>query len=78
MEHSEFYSSGMYLSPIALRKAKIAHNFGLSECNRVKGADGMTDNVDSDQKSLIYACTVCSGVSVQILKIYMVVYPFCI
>ena len=23
------------LNPIALRKTKIAHNFGLSECNRV-------------------------------------------
>ena len=26
------------INPIALRKAKIVHNFGLSECNRVKGA----------------------------------------
>ena len=25
------------LNPIALRKAKIVYNFGLSECNRVKG-----------------------------------------
>ena len=25
------------LNPIALRKAKIAFNFGLSECSRVKG-----------------------------------------
>ena len=25
------------LNPISLRKAKIAYNFGLSECNRVKG-----------------------------------------
>ena len=24
-------------NPIALRKAKIVYNFGLSECNRVKG-----------------------------------------
>ena len=24
------------LNPIALRKAKVVHNFGLSECNRVK------------------------------------------
>ena len=24
------------LNPIALRKAKIVYNFGLSECNRVK------------------------------------------
>ena len=25
------------INPIALRKAKIVCNFGLSECNRVKG-----------------------------------------
>ena len=25
----------IHLNPIALRKAKIAYNFGLSECNRV-------------------------------------------
>ena len=25
-----------YVNPIALRKAKIVCNFGLSECNRVK------------------------------------------
>ena len=25
------------INPIALRKDKIAYNFGLSECNRVKG-----------------------------------------
>ena len=25
-------------NPTALRKAKIVYNFGLSECNRVKGA----------------------------------------
>ena len=25
----------MHLNPIALRKAKIAYSFGLSECNRV-------------------------------------------
>ena len=24
------------LNPVALRKAKIVYNFGLSECNRVK------------------------------------------
>ena len=26
----------LVIDPIALRKAKIAYNFGLSECNRVK------------------------------------------
>ena len=25
-----------FINPFALRKAKIAHNFGLSECNRAK------------------------------------------
>ena len=25
------------INPIALRKTKIVYNFGLSECNRVKG-----------------------------------------
>ena len=29
-------SMGSTLNPIALRKAKIVYNFGLSECNRVK------------------------------------------
>ena len=29
-------------NPIALRKAKIVYNFGLSECNRVKGAFRIT------------------------------------
>ena len=28
--------TGVTLNPIALRKAKIVYNFGLSECNRVK------------------------------------------
>ena len=27
--------STIFLNPIALRKAKVAYNFGLSECNRV-------------------------------------------
>ena len=27
---------GQLFNPIALRKAKIVYNFGLSECNRVK------------------------------------------
>ena len=32
----EIISLSMHLNPIALRKAKIVYNFGLSECNRVK------------------------------------------
>ena len=27
----------IYFNPVALRKAKIVYNFGLSECNRVNG-----------------------------------------
>ena len=27
----------LQFNPIALRKIKIAYNFGLSECNRVNG-----------------------------------------
>ena len=30
------------INPIALRKAKIVCNFGLSECNRVKGCALLT------------------------------------
>ena len=30
------------LNPIALRKAKIVYNFGLSECNRVKEVTSVT------------------------------------
>ena len=28
---------GYHVNPITPRKAKIVYNFGLSECNRVKG-----------------------------------------
>ena len=35
-------SIAIHLSPIALRKAKIVCNFGLSECNRVKYGDKHT------------------------------------
>ena len=31
------FRKGLTLNPIALRKAKIVYNFGLSGCNRVKG-----------------------------------------
>ena len=30
-----------YVNPVARRKTKIAYNFGLSECNRVKGLGGL-------------------------------------
>ena len=32
-------SFSLLVNPIALRKAKIVYNFGLSECNRVKGTN---------------------------------------
>ena len=33
---SVFISVRTFINPIALRKAKIAYNFGLSECSRAK------------------------------------------
>ena len=33
-------SVGITVNPIARRKTKIVYNFGLSECNRVKGVEG--------------------------------------
>ena len=37
LETKTLWPSGQHINPTALRKAKIANNFGLSECNRVKG-----------------------------------------
>ena len=38
MKNNSFWHPGtLALNSIALRKAKIVCNFGLSECNRVKG-----------------------------------------
>ena len=36
-----------HINPVALRKAKIAYNFGISECNRVKQN---LDNYEQTQK----------------------------
>ena len=36
----------LYLNPVALRKAKIVYNFGLSECNRVKAAKGKNNSIE--------------------------------
>ena len=33
-----------FVYPIALRKAKIVYNFGLSECNRVKSECNRSNN----------------------------------
>ena len=35
-DHYYLESLESNVNPVALRKAKIAYNFGLSECNRVK------------------------------------------
>ena len=35
-ENTGFLMFGLSVNPIALRKAKIVYNFGLSECSRVK------------------------------------------
>ena len=40
-----FFDSISQANPIALRKAKIVYNFGLSECNRVK----LSKNFDTFQ-----------------------------
>ena len=42
------FMKGINFNPIALRKAKIVHNFGLPECSRVKGMN-----------LLIYLLSVC-------------------
>ena len=34
-----------HFNPVALRKAKIVYNFGLSECNRIKGLKYFSPNV---------------------------------
>ena len=34
-DHSKMAKFFFFFNPIALRKAKIVYNFGLSECNRV-------------------------------------------
>ena len=38
LEDEAFLKGGILYKPIALRKATIVYNFGLSECNRVKEA----------------------------------------
>ena len=35
MKKLEYICCYLYINPIALRKAKIVYNFGLSECNRI-------------------------------------------
>ena len=57
-----YRGSSVFLNPIALRKAKIVCNFGLSECNRIKiwlnavrnlkDEDGMTNSIDSNQTAM--------------------------
>ena len=43
--------SGAFINPIALRKAKVVCNFGLSECNRVKE--------DCNARIVKYVCYTC-------------------
>ena len=49
---------GKVLNPIALRKAKIVYNFGLSECNRVKLWDKKKKELFSiwDKWKLTFLC----------------------
>ena len=44
-----FCNAVMHFNPIALRKAKIVYNFGLSECNTVINVDGTANRVDPTQ-----------------------------
>ena len=37
-----FHHTEKLFNPIALRKAKIGYNFGLSECNRVNSAKNVS------------------------------------
>ena len=40
----------MYINPIALRKANIVHNFGLSECIWVRSlVENLSDNMRNKQ-----------------------------
>ena len=52
--HSElvhgFLNQYWFFNPIVLRKAKIACNFGLSECNRVKVAKNSRPNSLQEKK----------------------------
>lgn len=55
-------TAALKLNPIVLKKAKIASNFGLSDCNRVKknvssklhleNSNYRTNSKDSDDKAL--------------------------
>ena len=42
------------INPIALRKAKIAYNFGLSECNRVKHLKPVAESYILDKGGNIF------------------------
>ena len=39
----------MEFNPIALRKAKIVYNFGISECNRMKSSGYHTNSMCWDR-----------------------------
>ena len=44
MELFSFFCT-FIVNPIALRKAKIVYNFGLSQCNRVKEANSLAARI---------------------------------
>ena len=45
-----------FINPIALRKAKIVYNFGLSECNRVKETHSSLSSFKTKSVLLIVLC----------------------
>ena len=54
------------INPFALRKAKIAYNFGLSECNRVKLVGSLVQKNYCCHPGIDVAVSVCIGIQVQL------------
>ena len=50
-------SYGRHVNPIALRKAKIVYNFGLSECNRVNLTILFLDRLRPPKQLTSTSCT---------------------
>ena len=62
------------MNPIALRKAKIVYNFGLSECTRVKRK---TIVLAEDIKIIFFFFFFCCNVFVFFIYCQKLVYAFC-
>ena len=51
-----------FINPIALRKAKIVCNFGLSECNRVKQKFQYMADTNDEEPIYLHLYTICPPV----------------